>query len=47
MHTWGLGIEHEMRVRFQHKINILDMKQQYIQEISKRFKYIHNYLFIN
>lgn len=47
MHTWGLGIEHEMRVRFQHKINILDMKQQYIQEISKRFKYIPNYLFIN
>jgi hypothetical protein len=47
MHTWGLGIEHEMRVRFQHNINILDLKQHYVQKISKKFKYIPNYLFIN
>ena len=47
MHTWGLGIEHEMRVRFQHNINILDIKQHYIREITKKFKYIPNYLFIN
>lgn len=47
MYTWGLGIEHEMRVRFQHKINILDMNQHYIQEINKKFRYIPNYLFID
>ena len=47
MSSWGLGIEHEMRLRFSNKIDISNMYDENIKSIYKKFGYIPDYLFIN
>ena len=47
MVNWGLGIEHEMRVRFHNKLTFLNIKNKYIIKIIENFKYIPDYLFID
>jgi hypothetical protein len=46
MYNWGLGIEHEMRLRFTNKFDISNMDDEYIKIIYKKFGYIPDYLFI-
>lgn len=47
MSSWGLGIEHEMRLRFSNKIDISNMDDENIKNIYTKFGYIPEYLFIN
>jgi len=47
MVNWGLGIEHEMRLRFSNKIDISNINDTYIKSIYKEFGYIPDYLFID
>ena len=47
MLNWGLGIEHEMRLRFSNKIDISNMTDNNIKIIYKEFGYVPEYLFIN
>jgi len=47
MSNWGLGIEHEMRLRFSNKIDISNMNDENIKHIYTKFGYIPEYLFIN
>ena len=45
--NWGLGIEHEMRLRFSNKFDILNINDKNIDNIYKKFGYIPEYLFIS
>jgi len=47
MVNWGLGIEHEMRLRFSNKIDISNINDTHIKSIHKEFGYIPDYLFID
>ena len=47
MLNWGLGIEHEMRLRFSNKIDISNINDICIKTIHKEFGYIPEYLFID
>lgn len=44
---WGLGIEHEMRLRFTNKLDVLNLEDDNIKYIYNQFGYIPEYLFIN
>ena len=46
MVNWGLGIEHEMRIRFTNKLTILNLDDFIIKKIVENYKYIPDYLFI-
>ena len=46
MVNWGLGIEHEMRIRFTNKLTILNLDDFIIKKIVEDYKYIPDYLFI-
>ena len=47
MPNWGLGIEHEMRLRFSNKFDISNINDENIKTIYKKFGYVPEYLFIN
>ena len=47
MVNWGLGIEHEMRIRFSNKLNMKDLNNPIIKKIVEKYQYIPDYLFIN
>ncbi len=45
---WGIGIEHEMRLRFCNKLNILDIEEEpLLKNICKKYNYVPEYLFVS
>ena len=47
MINWGLGIEHEVRLRFTNKLDILNINDDNVKDIYENFKYVPEYIFIN
>ena len=47
MVNWGLGIEHEVRLRFTNKIKIEDLNDPLIKKIYDKYNYVPDYLFIS